>query len=84
MLDGRWIEPSAGTELWGVRRVVGEACAGLRPKTRQLYEGLVRLHIGPRNPLAAQSWATLPRPDGSDGPLEYAGCAYLSAHEFDP
>jgi hypothetical protein len=48
MLEGRWIEPSAGAHLLGefatswVRQR-----AGLRPKTRQLYEGLVRLHIVP-------------------------------------
>jgi integrase len=45
---GDWIDPDDGRQLlrdfavpWVAER------AGLRPKTRQLYEGLVRLHIAP-------------------------------------
>jgi integrase len=48
ILGGDWIDPDAGrvllrnyAEPWVTER------AGLSPKTRQLYEGLVRLHIVP-------------------------------------
>jgi integrase len=48
LLDGGWIDPNAGrvplgefARSWVVER------AGLRPKTRQLYATLVRLHIEP-------------------------------------
>jgi integrase len=48
LLAGDWSSPDAGLIPLGdfARRWVAER-AGLRPKTRQLYEGLVRLHMGP-------------------------------------
>jgi len=45
---GDWLDPDAGHELlseYGVRWVTERA--GLRPRTRRLYEGLFRLHISP-------------------------------------
>jgi hypothetical protein len=48
MIEGRWIEPSAGSALLGEFAATWvQQRANLRPKTRQLYEGLTRLHIAP-------------------------------------
>ena len=46
--SGDWLDPDAGRELlrdYGARWVTERA--GLRPRTRRLYEGLFRLHISP-------------------------------------
>ncbi len=48
LMHGDWTDPDAGRvrlDEFAVRWVVERS--GLRPKTRQLYEGLVRLHIVP-------------------------------------
>ncbi len=48
LLTGEWINPDEGLTLVSEYATVWVAeRAGLRPKTRQLYEGLVRLHIVP-------------------------------------
>lgn len=56
LLTGEWINPDEGMTLLGDYAAAWVAQrAGLRPKTKQLYEGLVRLHISPtlgRYPLA--------------------------------
>lgn len=48
ILDGGWLDPDAGKVPFGpyARAWVDERPA-LRPKTYQLYEGLVRLHLAP-------------------------------------
>jgi len=48
ILDGDWLDPDAGKVPFGpyARDWVDER-PGLRPKTYQLYEGLVRLHLAP-------------------------------------
>lgn len=48
LLQGDWRDPDAGRVLLSVYATAWVAeRPGLRPKTRQLYEGLVRLHILP-------------------------------------
>jgi integrase len=74
---------------------VGPKGAPLRRTNFQKHWNSARIDAGPSaihfhddlrhtgNTLAAQS-GDVARPDGSNGPLEYAGCAYRSAHELDP
>jgi len=49
LLTGEWINPDEGqTLLSEYANEWLEQRAGLRPKTRQLYDGLIRLHIVPK------------------------------------